>query len=458
MMQNSTIRLSFVTLIYLMTALCIMAGLEFRTTGDDVWFPQVASSFSWPTEWVSHRYLSWSGRIPIEALLPFFLSQNIWLWRLINTGAFLLLVAALYRHGSIYRSEYRAGLHFWLYWFFVLISIFLVNRYVLEQGMLWATGSINYLWPSACLLVALVPFTRIAGGERAVKPVEIACSALALCYASFHEQTAIVLVCFMMITQILYFYKAREINPACLFLSLMAIINSVLLFAAPGNAIRYVKEIERFYPDFDTLTITEKLYEGLNYTILNHWLYDSYKPFLIIILLTLYLVTWSGHTRWVRYLAAVPLFYLVICLLAARVFGDSYGALLNLNIYETQGSLSIMAGTLDYAISPLPIATGVLVLLLPPLMWFHLKDPIRRVLLVLFYGASLCSSLAMSFVPTVYASGYRIFFLSDMLMVMVGLMLLDMVLDSMKTMPKWFTLCYVVFAAMALTEILEYCF
>jgi hypothetical protein len=230
MTQNSKIRPIIVTLIYFATTLFVMAGFEFRTIGDDIWFPQVASAFSWPVEWVYYRYLNWSGRIPIEALLPFFLSRNVWLWRLINTGAFLLLVAALYRHGSMYRREQKEGLQIWLYCFFILFSIFLVNRNVLEEGMFWATGSINYLWPCACLLVALVPFARLAGDDAAVKPAELVFAIPAVCYASFHEQTATVLVCFMMATQIIFFYRMRKINLACFILSLFAIFNTILLF------------------------------------------------------------------------------------------------------------------------------------------------------------------------------------------------------------------------------------
>ena len=434
-----------------------MAGLEFQKIGDDIWFPQVASAFRWPVEWIYYRYLNWSGRIPIEALLPFFLSQNVWLWRLINTGAFLLLVAALYRHGSMYRREHKEGLHIWLYGFFVLFSIFLVNRNVLEEGMFWATGSINYLWPCACLLIALVPFARLAGGDAVVKPVELVFAVPAVCYASFQEQTATVLVCFMIVTQITYFYRMREINLAGFIMCVLAIFNTLLLLVAPGNTIRYAKEIERFNPDFNTFTVAEKLYEGSNYTLLNHWFYDSYKPFLIVTLLTLYLTMRLELSRRIKLLAALPVLYLVICLVAARGLGNSYGRLLNLAIYESGGSLSPMAGTLDYALAPLPIVIGVLVLLMPPVVWLQLKEPVRCVLLALFYGAALCSSFVMSIFPTMYASGYRIFFLSNILMVMVGLMLFGMVLDSLKMIPRWFIACYAGFAAMAVNEILQYC-
>jgi hypothetical protein len=434
-----------------------MAGIEFRNFGDDIWFPNVASTYDSLCDWIKHRYFSWSGRVVADGLLPFFLSINVWVWRITNATFFLLLIAASYRFSSVYLNKPFNGVKAWAYCFFLIITIFVTNRYVLEEGMFWATGSINYLWPVACLVVAIIPFARIVSGVYEIRYSEFFSAAIAATFASYQEQTGLILVCFSLFTQLWVYCRNKKIVGFCVTLSLLSIVNVAVLLLAPGNVVRYYKEIEKFYPIFGTLSVWDKLYNGLNYLVLNHWYYDSYKPLLIVLFLSL-LVSWKyASSKLIKFAILIPLLYLAICIFISRIIDNDYGYYLNLDIYEIQGQLLSGYHETRHNLFLWPVILGTCSLSILPVSWIISLDSERSFTLTLLYGAALLSGFVVCLSPTVFASSYRIFFIPNMLMLFVGLLLFSFLLEDIKKPSISLISFFIIIALMGTSAIYGYC-
>lgn len=429
-----------------------MATKGFLASHDDSWFPTKYATFVSMYDWLYFRYHSWSGRLAIETILPLVLKANVWVWRLLNIAAFITMAMGIYFLGGAGEKQIPAKKH-WLACVSIVILVFVVEKKVLEFGMFWATGSMNYLWPTACLCVALVPYSQLLRGQAFPNAIW-ALIAVPLVYASYQEQTALILLCFVSVTVVFLYLRDRYISvPGIVFAAVVA-INFYLLISAPGNYIRMEVEIVKFYPDFNTVSIMQKIYAGVNYTVLNHWLLDSVKPFLVISVLTCYLTYKKTVSRVALVCVYFPLFYIVFCIICSRGLGGDFGQLLNLDIYGTVESLT---GTKTFDLKMLPVVLGGMTMLLIPLSWIFLFEEKETLLgIVLFYFAAVFASLIISFSPTMFASGYRVFFVPDMMMIIVAFTLFRESLDFIEPTNKIFILGYSLLALDAVSNIIGF--
>ncbi len=438
-------------LIYIIVIILVMKGKGFLSTHDDAWFPSNYSRFHSLIDWLTYRYNTWSGRLAIEMVLPYVLKANVWGWRFLNVGAFLIMTFCIFSlgggHGKLQTPKKQ-----WLVWMFILFMVFVTKRGVLEPAMFWATGSMNYLWPTACLCAALIPFSHLLEGRNA--PIWIwFVILLPAIYASYQEQTALILTSFSVFSLVVYRVTAKRISIPGLILAGVMIFNLIILVSAPGNFVRMEMEVLKFFPDFNSMRILQKAYYGANYTLLNHWLYDSVRPFLIITLLTCYLGFRKSTSKVVRTATCCPLLYILFCIIFTEVLGREFAQILNLNIY---GTIESLTGTKTFDLNFIPVVTGISIMLLIPTIWFWLfRNSETLVKLILFYFAGICSSFIISFSPTMFASGFRVFFVPDMMMIIVGCILFVESLDYLDLKNKLFVFCYCLLSFTGVSKIIQ---
>lgn len=433
----------FIYLSFFIIILLMMINRDFRPTHDDVWFPQVLQQYESIFDFLKYRYESWSGRILIDLTLPYVLKTNVWLWRLLNTAALTLLLAAIIILANL--EQKVTGLRKqWIFAFGLFFLIFISKGKILEDGVFWATGSMNYLWPTACLCLALIPYSRLIIGNNdhnVAVWLGVACFGT---FASYQEQTSLILICFCGASLLICFFRFRILSWPGLLIFLLFTINFTLLISAPGNILRYIQEMAKYFPHFNTLTVADKLLSGVNYTLLNHFFYLSIKQFIFIPLLTVVLAFKRQQPPAVKILALLPLFYTLLCWIVGRELGNNLGVLLNLDIYEP---LSEHTPDNSSSLHLPPIVIGLSVLLSIPICWlriFTLNATCLR--LTLFYFAGIFSSFILSFSPTIFASGYRIFFTPDVMVLIVILTLFNHTLEHIKINGKLFSISYCLLA------------
>lgn len=107
------------------------------------------------SQW-SH-YLTGNGRLPAHMLVQFFLWKGKYLFNLLNSLVFVLLVLEIFwisDRGRVSLKNLQAGT---LGWIFFSLWAFTVN---FGGVFLWVAGACNYLWMTALLLSFLILYVR----------------------------------------------------------------------------------------------------------------------------------------------------------------------------------------------------------------------------------------------------------------------------------------------------------
>lgn len=442
---------TYILLSCLAVLLWLMSGREFTTSNDDASFPKQLEMFDSALEYLLFRYNSWSGRLAIDLVLPFVLKTNIWFWRIANTIVCTLLMSGIWiladmgKHSTAKRKQ-------WFLSLFLFFLFFISKGEVLEWGLFWATGSMNYLWPAAGLILALIPYNQLLKGLTP-KTSHWVLILLPGIYSCYQEQTGLILITFSSFCMVTYFIAHKRFPFLAFCVWLIFFINFIVLISAPGNVMRMNEEILKFYPHFNAIPILEKIKLGTNYTLLNHFLYESAKQFVIIPILTFYLVVQRKASKPIIILSLFALSYTVICILFARGLEGDFAIILNLDIY---GTISEHTASKPLNIHITPIIIGLMTFLCLPIIWFSMyKFELPFLRLSLFYFASIFSSFILSFSPTMYASGYRIFFVPDIMMIIVILLLLIESLKHINKNKTFFTVFYLIISGMGLSKIIN---
>lgn len=391
--------------------------------GDDTYFLNTASSMN-IISFVTMRYKTWSGRIVSEFLIALFTKMPLMVWRLVNTGiavyfVYLLtnLVKLPFKHLGLTEKEQLIinG--------FVAASFFMIPISVTTRGCSWFTGSFFYLWPACCLFVALLPFLKQLYKQK-VSTLLYVCSFICSIYASFMEQSAAILICFSALS-LLFLYKRdyHEKNFKILLpLVLQLILNGICLTLyslAPGNVLRNASETQTWYPEFSKLSLIQKILQGINWT--HHHLIRENTYLMLTLSLFLFLLALPKLKKLaLKGLAFVPCLYFIGSLLPLNQIvarATSYEYNFDVQAIADQLLFNPMQGIL-----PAIVSLSILCII-GLLLCIVLGRHTTCFICILFYLAALAAGYILGLSPTIFASGPRIFFITDILLVLINTML-----------------------------------
>ena len=410
----------FVAVFIIILILCIPVGVKVGSD-DSVTRSQLETMSV--LEWVSWRVETWQPRIVSDILVASFSLLPLPVWRV----ALALLVAVLmYMISGVTgpladgRQEQRDV---------VICCLFMTMLPpILSSTLFWFTGSFYYPVPTLFMMVALVPVYRISVGlktEYAWPMQAMACIAAALC--SYMEQNASVFICFTLFTVIYCLFKKRKV-PVFIYLELIiAIINALIYIKLGGTSIRETAELH-YYKDYHMLTLVDRLFQGINWGNAQ-LLFGSVLPILALSALLSIKICSQYQSKVIRLFSVAPVVFIAFSTLPLNA---------NLRLYYTmgQGSLfncfSVENGitrlidpmyanpgntNLEFsAIIPSAICMFFVLLIACLIYLAYERDALPRVML---YFAALASSYAISISPTIFASGSRVFFLTEILVLVL---------------------------------------
>lgn len=134
-------------LLYIFLTVFFIAFLYLEIRGihhyaDDFWFSNEARTPD-IIKWLTIRYQTWSSRTPIEFALLNVINHKL-VWVIFNSFFIALTTSSLaYVVSNSKKEEIYSAL------IFILIIIVTIKKGFIKDGILWMTGSINYLWPFA---------------------------------------------------------------------------------------------------------------------------------------------------------------------------------------------------------------------------------------------------------------------------------------------------------------------
>ena len=394
------------------------------TPGDDEWFSAILNdAFNGNLiDYLQHRYTSWTGRIVIESIMVPMFGCNLWLWRILNTIMTVVLAFGIYKLIPYkYVDKMTDGKRL-LIKSIICISIFTIHKDVFLTAISWITGSFNYLWPVACSLLVMLPFKNALFKENFNKKWYIILVFATILGANM-EQASLVMICFALLTNIYLIIRDKKVRVDLVIFNIFIAVNTAILFLAPGNYARSANETITWFGQWDMISLPTKVMMGTN-LFLDHTFRNEIILMAILVGLT-NIVIWKKYKDiLIRTLAAIPMI-VVIIKIVEKVF-----KILNIStdlfIFKLFSVQNLNILNFDNIKLFLPTSILLCTLLIIPVMFLLIFDKIEmKYLSVILYLAAVCSALSISISPTIYASGTRVFFVTDILIIIISALILN---------------------------------
>lgn len=360
---------------------------------DDTFFLSKAQTVPYLT-WIIDRYQTWSSRIGADTLIYFLVTTNLVIWKILNI---LMLFLLSFSANRIFKKTVVM-----IDFIFVLLTFGLIENHILSSSSFCFNGSFNYLWPSATGLFALIPladlFFRSQTGNQIYKKIIYPVAITYTCLAN--EQMGLILLAFYALYVVYAFIKKLRIPKEIYLYCTLIFCLLLVVFLAPGNSIRYTKEIARWYPDFKQISLLTHLERNIA------WFFDkmfSLQKYLILVLGIISSYSYAQKFKKRNYLLEL-MTALVLALLLINGLTNFSTPLFIFN-----GGLT-MQGLSPY------IFWSIYFLLLS---YTLLKIDEKKVVNILIFLAGICSMLMMWISPTIYGSGNRVMLINSIFLVIL---------------------------------------
>lgn len=382
---------------YLFVNINIMSGT------DDIFFVTVTQKMNL-YDFTAMRYHTWSGRYLIEALMV--KTINIaYAPQLLIISSFALLSYSI----SLITSDDGSV---------SLTSITIASLLLLavpgtsSQAILWVSGGYNYILPIALGLYAL---SNLIHEKHCAIPVSLA----ALFFSCNNEQFGAVALLVIAITTSIRKYKKLPVKYEIIYLVTSA-VSFVSNMLAPGNKARFLAEVPNWMPDFNNLSMLDKITIGMD-RLNNHVHYPDNITLFIFCLIALFIASRKNGFSMITCAA------IIFCGMHALYFISTFYP--KFSFYHTKmllpefiradsavaDSWSSVSLYTSYALSIVTVLSS----------FFAVADSKKsqssfwKIILIMLCGVASAVMIGMS--PTAYASGARVMFIFD-ISVIIGIL------------------------------------
>ena len=409
--------------------------------GDDTFFLEYCGSMGF-FEYLQWRYATWTGRLASEGMMHIFFNLDLWAWRIVNAGMLVALpvsLVALKKQvvpceeetiGSAGNARMLVNL------IMAILLYLLLDIKTFGYSTIWITGSMNYLWPMVCGIVALCVVAEAAFGvtdERVPAWKFVAASVCALIASMSSEQMGAVLLAFELICIVDKIWKKKTAGTGIITLTTVTVGAFLVSSLSPGNELRIVAAIEHNMPQFEALDFGERFF------ILVQWLVSSFANENAVFLIAIWLVGIMLllakqrerkaigrellRTKWYMIIAGVFLVVAILGKCGVTIVND-----MGINLAELTGLVEQVPLAADMSVTQW-VALVWWILALAFMLFFLWEVSNGSALILLTYLGAIASEVILIFSPTIYSSGERVFFLA-------GLMLLFIVMILYEALPK----------------------
>ena len=400
--------------------MAVILNTMYTGWGDEIHFKLAEGQSMF--DYLKTQYLTTHAKIIADFLILVFLSLPQAAWATVTAALYALLAWSLFYLLSDFARDSSATRIGW----FIVILMFVYN-FIDVTGAGWYATTINYVWPMACGVFALVPIKNACIGKKE-KPFAYPVYIVAVIIGCAQEQMAAIIFCFYLVfTGYLIFH--RKLKPIIIIQLALSLFSLAFLLSSPGNASRAQSEAEFWYPLFLTFNPLQKLYLGIITTVMDLIFSDNPLVFAFIILFPVFVFN-SNARPLAKGISLLPLFLTCINNLFYDFLIKFYPMLEK--IVPAMKKFTIATrnryGVDDVNISA--IMLGIAFLYIAPIIvstFFALDNHNRQtmktasagdsksviqqqaILAVLIVLAGFSSRFVIGFSPTMYASGPRTF-------------------------------------------------
>lgn len=370
---------------------------------DDVWF--LEQSKMGLIKYTLMRIQTWTSRNIIELVMLVLLNINKWVWIILDSGMFVLILHSLRK---IVCSTKEND---WLITLFLMFIIMLFPFGTFGVAGWYAT-TLNYVWPLALGLYGLSYITQVLSNEK-ISIIQQISYVIASLYAINQEQMCALFVGFYTLFMIYSLVKHKKVPILAYIILVLSFIMLGYHALCPGNELRKVAEMNAYYPAFYGFKLMDKLLLGVLSTIA----IGSLQPASIIFVWNVMLVyiIYKNTRNKGQYVMVLIMTCIVFIISISTRYCTHRGFNIIFSIFSgyTKPINKILldrnAGMiLIYFIGVLFISFYVIKT--------NLGNKMMGISLIII-GAAICSRIVLGFSPSVFVSGTRTFVNSYFLIV-----------------------------------------
>lgn len=370
---------------------------------DDVWF--LEQSKMGLIKYTQMRIQTWTSRNIIELVMLVLLNINKWVWIILDSGMFVLILHSLRK---IVCSTKEND---WLITLFLMFIIMLFPFGTFGVAGWYAT-TLNYVWPLALGLYGLSYITQVLSNEK-ISIIQQISYVIASLYAINQEQMCALFVGFYTLFMIYSLVKHKKVPILAYIILVLSFIMLGYHALCPGNELRKVAEMNAYYPAFYGFKLMDKLLLGVLSTIA----IGSLQPASIIFVWNVMLVyiIYKNTRNKGQYVMVLIMTCIVFIISISTRYCTHRGFNIIFSIFSgyTKPINKILldrnAGMiLIYFIGVLFISFYVIKT--------NLGNKMMGISLIII-GAAICSRIVLGFSPSVFVSGTRTFVNSYFLIV-----------------------------------------
>lgn len=364
-------------------------------TGDDLAFVTFLDNQTL-LQFFPHRYETWTSRLLIETALLWVI-QYPWLWKILDTAMMVLTAVGLSKLISAPGREQEKNIF--------IILLCLLYPFIDMNSAGWLVTTVNYIWPLALGVVALLPLKKVLFGEN-FRPWEYPLYVAALIFAANNEQVCALLLGFYGIFLVYTLIKRRFKAIIAVQMGL-ALVSLIFILTCPGNEARYASEVLTWFPTYGDVSFLGKLELGFSSTLYHYVMAPDFVFFFFSLLVFACGVQQNSQRPLVAICSGLPL----AAVLIFGIFGETFAAIVPI-VATLRGALTNCGTGISFTSlhSFLPDFVLLIILVLLILgLYGAFADKKIAFLNILIFLAGFCTRLIMGFSPTIWASADRTF-------------------------------------------------
>ena len=379
---------------------------------DKVFLESVTGTSIW--SYVGPRYYTWSSRLIIEFILCSVLKISKYLWILIEA---LMVTLAGYSISKLFVKNNESKKENTV----MLTAMIFIYPIMLMNGAGWAATTINYMWPLATGLFALIPIRKIWDGEK-IKFWQYPFFILAMIFATNQEQVCAILFGTYLLFDVFMIIKNKKIHPFMVVQTVIVIASLIFILTCPGNAARTEYEIKNQFKDFEMLTILDKIGIGLTSTM-GLIIKNGNIVFALMSMLIAVNVFLNYKEKLYRIVALIPVFSILTLSYFILNVNEVFPYFATLRGILVKEEMILTAGNCNNLFNVIPVMFAcinfICIIMSLLLIFKNLKN--NMALLVFLIG--FASRLIMGFSPTVFLSGERTMIFFEFAMIIVSILI-----------------------------------
>lgn len=286
--------------------------------------------------------------------------------------------------------------------------VFMILAYPLNKmaSAGWAATTVNYMWPLATGLFALIPIRKIWDGEK-IKPYQYALYSIALIFAGNVEISCAILVGAYVLFTSLYMLKNKKVHPYMIVQTLIIVSSLIFILTCPGNYERNSDEISNLFKDMNMLSFLDKV--GLGFTSTMGLIIGKGNVIyaLFTMLIAIYIFSNYKDETLYKIIAIIPFLSIILMYYLSPITDNMFHFVVSFRKLVSTEAVILSPSASNNMLYVVPIVFSFVNFISIGLSLLLIFKKLNNNIAIIVFLAGLASRLLMGFSPTIFSSGER---------------------------------------------------